>query len=51
MENTSKKQKRLNADIPEDVFKEFSLICVQQGKSKRDMLLEILTKFIEKEKK
>ncbi|MCA1024443.1 hypothetical protein [Halobacillus litoralis] len=36
--------KRLSADVPEDLYKEFSRRCIDQGVKKREYLEKILKK-------
>ncbi|WP_427127590.1 hypothetical protein ACQCPQ_28345 (plasmid) [Priestia megaterium] len=36
--------KRLNADIPEELFKEFAKRCIEEGMSKKDSLVQLLQK-------
>lgn len=36
--------KRLNADIPEELFKEFAKRCIEEGVSKKEFLVQLLEK-------
>jgi len=36
--------KRLNADIPEELFKEFAKRCIEEGMSKKDFLFSFWRK-------
>lgn len=42
--------KRLSADIPEELYKEFAKRCIDKGMKKREYLQEILEKEFEKDK-
>jgi hypothetical protein len=44
MTKTAPGFKRLNADIPEDLFKEFAKRCIEEGISKKDYLVRLLEK-------
>lgn len=49
MSDTPKGFKRLSADIPEQLYKEFAKRCIDKGVKKREYLQEILEKeFAEK---
>lgn len=43
--------KRLNADIPEELFKEFAKKCIEEGLSKKDFLVQLLEKELFKDSK
>lgn len=43
--------KRLNADIPEELFKEFAKRCIEEGVSKKDFLVQLLEKELFKDSK
>ncbi|MGF9893490.1 hypothetical protein ABEX78_33245 [Priestia megaterium] len=43
--------KRLNADIPEELFKEFAKRCIEEGISKKDFLVQLLEKELFKDSK
>ena len=43
--------KRLNADIPEELFKEFAKRCIEEGMSKKDSLVQLLEKELFKNSK
>lgn len=43
--------KRLNADIPEELFKEFAKRCVEEGVSKKEFLVQLLEKELFKNSK
>lgn len=42
MTKTAPGFKRLNADIPEELFKEFAKRCIEEGISKKDYLVRLL---------
>ncbi len=42
---------RLNADIPEVLFKEFAKRCIEEGVSKKDFLVQLLEKELFKDSK
>lgn len=44
MTKTAPGFKRLNADIPEELFKEFAKRCIEEGISKKDYLVRLLEK-------
>jgi len=43
--------KRLNADIPEELFKEFAKRCIEEGVSKKEFLVQLLEKELFKDSK
>ncbi|MFZ7825816.1 hypothetical protein [Priestia sp. J2] len=43
--------KRLNADIPEELFKEFAKRCIEEGMSKKEFLVQLLEKELFKDSK
>ncbi|USL45883.1 hypothetical protein [Priestia megaterium] len=51
MTKTPPGSKRLNADIPEELFKEFAKRCIDEGMTKRDFLVQLLEKELLKDSK
>ncbi|WP_175415561.1 hypothetical protein [Priestia megaterium] len=43
--------KRLNADIPAELFKEFAKRCIEEGVSKKEFLVQLLEKELFKDSK
>ena len=43
--------KRLNANIPEELFKEFAKRCIEEGVSKKEFLVQLLEKELFKDSK
>ena len=43
--------KRLNAAIPEELFKEFAKRCIEEGMSKKDFFVQLLEKELFKDSK
>lgn len=43
--------KRLNADIPEELFKELAKRCIEEGVSKKEFLVQLLEKKLFKDSK
>jgi len=43
--------KRLNADIPEELFKEFAKRCIEEDVSKKEFLVQLLEKELFKDSK
>lgn len=43
--------KSLNADIPEELFKELAKRCIEEGVSKKDFLVQLLEKELFKDSK
>jgi hypothetical protein len=51
MSKTRPGSKRLNADIPGGLFKEFAKRCIEEGVSKKDFLVQLLEKELFKNSK
>ncbi|MCM3197231.1 hypothetical protein [Priestia megaterium] len=51
MPKTSPDYKSLNADILEDLFKEYAKGCIEEGVSKKDFLVQLLEKELFKDSK
>lgn len=51
MPKTTPGFKRLNADMLEELFKEFAKRCIEEGVSKKDFLVQLLEKELFKDSK
>lgn len=48
MARVQKGFKRLSADIPEELYKDFAKECVEKGVSKRELLIQIIKNYLQK---
>ena len=42
---------RISVDVPKDLHLQFRILCMQQNTNMKDVMLELLTDYLAKEKK